>query len=1176
MANTRKRRREKAGDVQGSSGGVIKKSRLKAVAKKVSYAEVQAKKPGTRRGPRKNVKEEGMRKVVRSEESLMCHQCQRNDKGRVVRCKLCQRKRYCIPCLTTWYPKMSEDAIADACPFCRAICNCKSCLRMTGLRYKLENALIWIFSDDEKVQHSRYLLQMLLPYIKQFSLEQMKEVVIEAKIQGVLPEQIQINQALYPNDERVYCNNCRTSIVNFHRSCPNCNYNLCLTCCHEIRDGHLQGGQKEVIMRYVDRGFCYSKEHDAASSEWKANENVSIPCPPKELDGCGGGLLEVVCIFKEHSIVELIEKAEEITKALNLEHVLDFSNQQCPCYNSMGEVDTGNNKLRKASSRDNTTDNYLYCPKAKDIQRGELKHFQRHWANGEPVIVSDVLENTPGLSWEPMVMWRAFRQIANAKHEQQLKVKALDCLDWTEVVLNIHQFFKGYTDGYFNKESWPHLLKLKDWPPSNEFEKLLPRHLVEFLGCLPFKEYTNFRSGILNIATKLPRKSLKPDMGPKSDIAYGVAQELGRGDSVTRLHCDMCDAVNVLTHIAEVKLTPEQLACITKIKQMHYAQDQEELFGMNPKVDKNKPGVGSFESSAKGNDQEDQDEAECMENGRSSKTFGNKIEEVETVEGGAMWDIFRRQDVPKLQDYLKRHFREFRYVHCWPVSEVFHPIHDQSFFLTVDHKAKLKKEYGIEPWTFVQKLGDAVFIPAGCPYQVRNIKSCIKVALGFVSPENVGECVRLAEEFRVLPHDHRARKDKLEVKKMIVHAVYQAVNYLDPNAMKKSRTPFNQAVSGHISVHNDETSEEDEPSEHDDASQANVPSQDDEPSEHEASEANIPSEEDEPSEHEASQANVPSEEDESSEHDASQANVPSEEDEPSEHDASQVNALSQDDKPSEDDVSQANVPSEEDEPSERDASQANVASEEDEPSEHDASQANVPPEEDEPSEHDASQANASSQDDEPSENDASQANIPFDHAAMRDTEVSTAPFPSHYDSPGQSDTRRPSPADLSFLSNAQYGSNILRAAVPSIDKEYIKTLPFDIKQERLLACQAQLNSWTVSVLSEMAAQNTRVAQLEDERDESRKEAVGAKCREDVMRDQLEMIKVELETERHRVQSLKELLDNKSRSWALERTSLIYRLAAAEREIQGLKRRLAGASPSSKSNLQPPPGFPPKQ
>ena len=29
---------------------------------------------------------------------------------------------------------------------------------------------------------------------------------------------------------------------------------------------------------------------------------------------------------------------------------------------------------------------------------------------------------------------------------------------------------------------------------------------------------------------------------------------------------------------------------------------------------------------------------------------------------------------------------------------------------------------GVEPWTIVQKLGEAIFIPAGCPHQVRNLK----------------------------------------------------------------------------------------------------------------------------------------------------------------------------------------------------------------------------------------------------------------------------------------------------------------------------------------------------------------------------------------------------------------------------------------------------------------------
>ena len=118
-----------------------------------------------------------------------------------------------------------------------------------------------------------------------------------------------------------------------------------------------------------------------------------------------------------------------------------------------------------------------------------------------------------------------------------------------QVEINTHFFFDGYSRGAVTPDGLPVLLKLKDWPQHSSFEERLPRHGAEFRSALPFREYTDHKFGPLNLAVKLPQEVIKPDLGPKTYIAYGVAQELGIGDSVTKLHCDMSDAVNQLASI---------------------------------------------------------------------------------------------------------------------------------------------------------------------------------------------------------------------------------------------------------------------------------------------------------------------------------------------------------------------------------------------------------------------------------------------------------------------------------------------------------------------------------------------------------------------------------------------------------------------------------------------------
>lgn len=167
-----------------------------------------------------------------------------------------------------------------------------------------------------------------------------------------------------------------------------------------------------------------SDNYDEPSVQCSKNDDGSISCPPAEMGGCGGCLLELKRILPRGRIPSLEKKATKLLGIVKRKwtYVKPISSEP------------GAEMLRRAASREGSDDNDLYCPDSVNIQEEKLLHFQKRWVKGEPVIVRNVLEKVIGLSWEPMVMWRALcENVHSAVSSDMSEVKAIDCLACCQV-----------------------------------------------------------------------------------------------------------------------------------------------------------------------------------------------------------------------------------------------------------------------------------------------------------------------------------------------------------------------------------------------------------------------------------------------------------------------------------------------------------------------------------------------------------------------------------------------------------------------------------------------------------------------------------------------------------------------------------------------------------------------
>ncbi|KAK7356087.1 hypothetical protein VNO80_15353 [Phaseolus coccineus] len=708
-----------------------------------------------------------------------CHQCRRNDRDRVTWCLRCDRRGYCDSCISAWYSDISLDEIQRICPACRGICNCKTCLRSdNSIKVRIREIPVL-----DKLQYLHVLLSSVLPVVKQIHREQCFEVELEKKLRGA---EIDLPRIKFNTDEQMCCNFCRIPITDYHRRCPNCSYDLCLNCCRDLREATADRNEEPQteLAKTCDQNIL------SKFPQWRSNDNGSIPCPPKEYGGCGHSSLNLSRIFKMNWVAKLVKNVEEMVSGCRI------SND----YGTTPETGLSDLRLCQCSHREASDDNYLYCPASDDIKTDGIENFRKHWKTGEPIIVKQVFDGSSISSWDPMVIWRGILETTDEKAKDENRmVKAIDCLDGSEIDIELAQFMKGYLEGRAHENGWPQLLKLKDWPSPSASEEFLLYQRPEFISKLPLLQYIHSKWGLLNVAAKLPHYSLQNDVGPKIYIAYGISDELGRGDSVTNLHFNIRDMVYLLVHTNEVKLKDWQR---TKIEIMQKAKTNEESGAKESHGDPQIFSRGSSLDSSLGTKSGGLD----MDSNQNKSIIDEEFEIYSGAEGnmvnfkvpstqngdvseethpGVLWDVFRRQDVPILTKYLKIHWKELGKSGDAGNEFVAWPLYGGAIFLDKHHKRKLKEEFGVEPWSFEQNLGEAIFVPAGCPFQARNVQSNVQLGLDFLSPESLGDAVRLTEEVRCLPNEHESKVQVLEVGKISLYAASSAIKEVQKLVLDK-------------------------------------------------------------------------------------------------------------------------------------------------------------------------------------------------------------------------------------------------------------------------------------------------------------------------------------------------------------------------------------------------------
>ncbi|WWD01723.1 hypothetical protein V866_008669 [Kwoniella sp. B9012] len=363
--------------------------------------------------------------------------------------------------------------------------------------------------------------------------------------------------------------------------------------------------------------------------------------------------------------------------------------------------------------------------------------FDKIWSKGEPIVV-DGVDRKLNLGWGPDDFIERFGDEA---------CYVVNCQTNVPRPTTVGKFFEKFKDSEGRNKD---ILKLKDWPATDDFKNTHPELYNDFCDALPVPDYTR-REGVLNLYSHFPPGPTRPDIGPKMYNAFEAKETTG-GFGSTRLHMDVADAVNLLLYASprsKPKSKPESKTSPSSDDQSIGVVD-----GKEPREDQEKnkddPAPQPVQQDENANPDSEKDLAPEPES------------DVDPQPGCAVWDLFRAEDADLIRDLLTEKFGN---------THIFtDPIHSQLFYLNSDLRKELYETRGVRGWRIYQYPGQAVFIPAGCAHQVCNLADCIKIALDFVSPHNVKRCQQLTQDFRKENFAKSWKEDVLQLYNVLWYA----------------------------------------------------------------------------------------------------------------------------------------------------------------------------------------------------------------------------------------------------------------------------------------------------------------------------------------------------------------------------------------------------------------------